>query len=86
MHNINKFSNNVMARQLFLSFGAISLGARRAPTSRRAPSRSWLESRRLAIPELVLENGSGLSRSEHISARSLAQLLLLREPGVAGDA
>jgi D-alanyl-D-alanine carboxypeptidase/D-alanyl-D-alanine-endopeptidase (penicillin-binding protein 4) len=28
------------------------------------------------MPELVLENGAGLSRSERVSARALAQLLL----------
>ena len=35
----------------------------------------WLETQRLNFPELVLENGSGLSRAERISAQSLAELL-----------
>jgi D-alanyl-D-alanine carboxypeptidase/D-alanyl-D-alanine-endopeptidase (penicillin-binding protein 4) len=38
--------------------------------------RRWLERRKLRMPELVLENGSGLSRRERISAGSLARLLI----------
>ncbi|MDB5809766.1 MAG: D-alanyl-D-alanine carboxypeptidase/D-alanyl-D-alanine-endopeptidase [Betaproteobacteria bacterium] len=74
--DINKFSNNVMARQLYLALGAITLGA---PASTEKSARSikqWLTVQRLAMPELALENGSGLSRVERISAKSLAQLLL----------
>jgi D-alanyl-D-alanine carboxypeptidase/D-alanyl-D-alanine-endopeptidase (penicillin-binding protein 4) len=36
----------------------------------------WLTSRRLSFPELVIENGSGLSRNERISAGHLGMLLL----------
>jgi D-alanyl-D-alanine carboxypeptidase/D-alanyl-D-alanine-endopeptidase (penicillin-binding protein 4) len=77
VRDINKFSNNVMARQLFLSLGAIALGAPASNEKSVRAIRQWLESRRLATPELILENGSGLSRAERISARGLAQLLLL---------
>jgi D-alanyl-D-alanine carboxypeptidase/D-alanyl-D-alanine-endopeptidase (penicillin-binding protein 4) len=38
--------------------------------------RQWLAGKGLSFPELVLENGSGLSRNERISAANLAQLLL----------
>ena len=38
--------------------------------------RNWLASRNLDMPELVMENGSGLSRIERISARHLGELLL----------
>ncbi len=76
VRDINKFSNNVMARQLFFSMGAISLGAPASNDKSVRAIRLWLETRRLSMPELVLENGSGLSRIERISARSLAQLLL----------
>jgi D-alanyl-D-alanine carboxypeptidase/D-alanyl-D-alanine-endopeptidase (penicillin-binding protein 4) len=37
--------------------------------------RQWLTFKRIAAPELVLENGSGLSRIERISAASLAAVL-----------
>jgi D-alanyl-D-alanine carboxypeptidase/D-alanyl-D-alanine-endopeptidase (penicillin-binding protein 4) len=77
IRDINKFSNNVMARQLFLTLGTIGAGSpANADKSVRA-IKQWLEVRRLPMPELVLENGSGLSRSERINARGLAQLLLL---------
>jgi D-alanyl-D-alanine carboxypeptidase/D-alanyl-D-alanine-endopeptidase (penicillin-binding protein 4) len=69
IRDINKFSNNVMARQLYLSLGdGSSAGASNA-------MRLWLEKKSLRIPELVLDNGSGLSRTERISAQSLAALL-----------
>ena len=76
VRDINKFSNNVMARQLYLTLGAIMAGA---PASREKSVhtiKQWLASRRLAFPELVLENGSGLSRIERLSAKSLGRLLL----------
>jgi D-alanyl-D-alanine carboxypeptidase/D-alanyl-D-alanine-endopeptidase (penicillin-binding protein 4) len=77
VRDINKFSNNVMARQLYLSFGAIALGAPANNEKSARAIRQWLASRRLAFPELVLENGSGLSRNERLSAKSMAQLLLV---------
>ena len=79
VRDINKFSNNVMARQLYLALGAIALGA---PASQEKGSRSikqWLATRQLAFPELMLENGSGLSRSERINAQNLGQLLLVAQ-------
>jgi D-alanyl-D-alanine carboxypeptidase/D-alanyl-D-alanine-endopeptidase (penicillin-binding protein 4) len=77
VRDINKFSNNVMARQLYLALGAITLGA---PASAEKSARSikqWLTARRLAFSELTLENGSGLSRIERISAKNLGQILLV---------
>lgn len=72
--DINKFSNNVMARQLFLSLG-YSQG--RPATLEAAQQRvvEWLQQRGLRFPEFVIENGSGLSRQERISAESLNRLL-----------
>ncbi len=74
VRDINKFSNNVMARQVFLTIGNDSAPA----TAERARQRitDWLTSRNLHFSELVLDNGSGLSRIERISADSLNRLLL----------
>ena len=74
VRDINKFSNNVMARQVFLTLGNDSAPA----TTERAKQRiaDWLASRNLRFDELVLDNGSGLSRTERISAGSLNRLLL----------
>ncbi|MEI7429935.1 MAG: D-alanyl-D-alanine carboxypeptidase/D-alanyl-D-alanine-endopeptidase, partial [Betaproteobacteria bacterium] len=73
VREINKYSNNVMARQVFLT-----LAAERPATAESARRRikSWLTDKELKLPELVLDNGSGLSRSERISADGLSQLLL----------
>ena len=76
VRDINKYSNNVMARQLFLSLGAIALGAPGSAEKSARAIKQWLDLRQLSFPELVLEYGSGLSRVERLSARNLARLLL----------
>ena len=75
VRDINKFSNNVMARQLFLTLAAELV---RTPADAEAASlaiRQWLTLKGIRAPELVLENGSGLSRNERISAANLAAVL-----------
>ena len=74
IQDINKFSNNVMAQQLFLTLSS-ELGAPgRFEASRLRMSRWWREGFS-AFDAPVLENGSGLSRSERSSAASLTALL-----------
>jgi D-alanyl-D-alanine carboxypeptidase/D-alanyl-D-alanine-endopeptidase (penicillin-binding protein 4) len=75
VRDINKFSNNVMARQLFLSLGADTFGMPGTSEKSARAIQQWLDRKGLAFPELVLENGSGLSRTERISARHLGELL-----------
>ena len=75
VRDINKFSNNVMARQLYLTLGAEGAGAPASAEKSGRVIRQWLAGKGLAFPELVLENGSGLSRNERISARNLGELL-----------
>ncbi|MBI4807605.1 MAG: D-alanyl-D-alanine carboxypeptidase/D-alanyl-D-alanine-endopeptidase [Nitrosomonadales bacterium] len=86
IRDINKFSNNVMARQLFLTLGSASYkpslaaewGMSDVPlnTERSIETvQNWLQRLGLDFPELVLENGAGLSRKERISARHMAQML-----------
>jgi D-alanyl-D-alanine carboxypeptidase/D-alanyl-D-alanine-endopeptidase (penicillin-binding protein 4) len=85
VNDINKFSNNVMARQVFLTLGLERLGK---PASTGASDRvmqAWLKQRGLDFPELVLENGSGLSRNEAISARHLNDLLITARQLPSGD-
>lgn len=73
---VNKYSNNVMARQMLLTLGAEAYGAPATVEKGEAVVREWLAKQGLDFPELVIENGSGLSREERISARHLGQLLL----------
>jgi serine-type D-Ala-D-Ala carboxypeptidase/endopeptidase (penicillin-binding protein 4) len=75
VRDINKFSNNVMARQLYLTLGAEHEGVPADPDKAERAIREWLAAKRLSAPGLVMENGSGLSRRERISAASLGALL-----------
>jgi D-alanyl-D-alanine carboxypeptidase/D-alanyl-D-alanine-endopeptidase (penicillin-binding protein 4) len=75
VRDTNKFSNNVMARHLFLALSAEPKGAGgEAQASARVVS-EWLARRGIDATGLVLENGSGLSRNERSSAATLAALL-----------
>ncbi len=74
IRDINKFSNNTMARQLFLTMGA-SDGQPADIAHGIASVRQWLQQQPLEFPELVMENGAGLSRKARISARHLADVL-----------
>lgn len=75
IRDINKFSNNVMARQLLLTLSAETQG-RPGTTARGAVAvHTTLSAHGLELPSLVIENGSGLSRTERISADGLARLL-----------
>jgi serine-type D-Ala-D-Ala carboxypeptidase/endopeptidase (penicillin-binding protein 4) len=76
IRRINKYSNNLMARQLLLTIAAERTGVPATVEGARKAISDWLLSKRLDMPELVLENGSGLSRIERISARHLGELLL----------
>lgn len=76
VRDINKFSNNVMARQLFLTIGGETRGAPARAEAAASAVKDWVASKKIPAPELVLENGSGLSRNERISAEHLAALLL----------
>ena len=85
VRDINKYSNNVMAQQLFLTLGAqyranaAGTGAAPAPATQdhaRAALRQWWTARvgsSTALPDM--DNGSGLSRDARASAASLARML-----------
>lgn len=75
VRDINKYSNNVMARQLLLTLAARYTGQAATTAGGAEVIKTWLASRGIAMPELVIGNGSGLSRDGRISAGSLARLL-----------
>src|SRR3954466_4463155 len=75
VRDINKFSNNVMARQLYLTIAAELGGAPARPETAAFAIKEFLKRKNIDAPELVIENGSGLSRAERRSAASLAALL-----------
>jgi D-alanyl-D-alanine carboxypeptidase/D-alanyl-D-alanine-endopeptidase (penicillin-binding protein 4) len=75
IRDINKFSNNVMAQQLFLT---LSLNQTPGPASfeaSRGVLQGWWRERFGAQDLPVLDNGSGLSRQERITPHALARML-----------
>ena len=76
VQDINKYSNNVMARQLFLTLALEKMGKPATTMNGELVIQSWLKQNGLIFPGLVIENGSGLSRNEAISAAQMNQLLL----------
>ncbi len=85
---MNKNSNNVLARTLLLDLatdGPDSAGVA-TESAGRAKVLRILAERGLVFPELVLENGAGLSRKARISAEHLAHLLLwMQEKSLYGN-
>lgn len=76
VRDINKLSNNVMARQVFLTLATTEYPPPATTAHSAAVVRHWLRERNIHTPDLALENGSGLSRHERIAAQSLGRLLL----------
>lgn len=76
VRDTNKYSNNVLARHLLLALGATK-SQPASVANGNAVIGDWLKANQLTFPELVIENGSGLSRREQISAQHMAQLLNL---------
>ena len=75
VRDMNKHSNNVMARNLFLALSAErQAGGGDAQASARLV-REWLQSHLVDASDLVIENGSGLSRNERASASLIAAVL-----------
>lgn len=77
IRDINKYSNNTMAQQLFLSLGAQFRNEADGDDAKAAQRvvRQWLAKKGITAPHLVMENGSGLSRAERVSAREMAAML-----------
>ena len=74
IQDINKFSNNVMAQQLFLTLSS-ELGAPGRFEASRLRLSQWWRNAFPGLDEPVLDNGSGLSRTERSTAWALTALL-----------
>ncbi|MEE3293974.1 MAG: D-alanyl-D-alanine carboxypeptidase/D-alanyl-D-alanine-endopeptidase [Pseudomonadota bacterium] len=72
---INKFSNNVMSRNLLLTLAAEHNGASAKPEQGIAVVQRWLNRQGLELEALNMINGAGLSRQARLTARGLADLL-----------
>ena len=71
VRDVNKWSNNVMARQLFLSMANERPAT---PETARVRIDKWLQAKE--VDGTVLDNGTGLSRNERVTAEGLGKLLL----------
>jgi serine-type D-Ala-D-Ala carboxypeptidase/endopeptidase (penicillin-binding protein 4) len=81
---VNKTSDNPLTRMLFLSLGLQAAKADpNKPTAELASAevKRWFGARNIPTEGLVLDNGSGLSRSERITPMQLARVI---QEGLAG--
>jgi serine-type D-Ala-D-Ala carboxypeptidase/endopeptidase (penicillin-binding protein 4) len=83
--DINKYSNNVMARQVLLTLALEKMGKPATTSNGELVIQSWLKQNGLDFPGLVIENGSGLSRNEAISTEQMNQLLFTARNLPVGD-
>jgi D-alanyl-D-alanine carboxypeptidase/D-alanyl-D-alanine-endopeptidase (penicillin-binding protein 4) len=75
VRDINKFSNNTMAQQVFLTLALQQRGVGTVAGAREVLGQ-WAQTRLGdAASGLVVDNGSGLSREQRITARGLGRLL-----------
>lgn len=72
--DINEYSNNVMAQQLFLTLSAAN-GSAGSLAGSTATVQQWWQQRFGRLEAPVLDNGSGLTRTGRISADALAAIL-----------
>ena len=75
VRDINKYSNNVMAQQVFLT---LSLQQGPGPGNNEASRtlvRTWWRDRIGDADQPVMDNGSGLSRQERVTPQGLARML-----------
>jgi D-alanyl-D-alanine carboxypeptidase/D-alanyl-D-alanine-endopeptidase (penicillin-binding protein 4) len=73
---VNKFSSNVMARTLLLTLAAEKAGKPGTTANGQRVIVDFLAERGIAMPGLVIENGSGLSRIARVTAAGLGGVLL----------
>jgi len=72
---MDKYSNNVMTRLVWLTMDRETSQSPANPQRAAQLVQHWFAHLGIATDGLQLENGSGLSRSEHISAAQMGQML-----------
>jgi D-alanyl-D-alanine carboxypeptidase/D-alanyl-D-alanine-endopeptidase (penicillin-binding protein 4) len=75
VRDINKYSNNVMAQQVFLTLGLTQKNRGTFEASRNVLGQWWRDRIGTGEAPPVFDNGSGLSRDERISAAALGKML-----------
>ena len=72
---MNKKSNNVMTRQLFLTLGAEKHSIPGTLEKSRLVIQQWLKNKNINFDNSFIDNGSGLSRKSIISTQLLSDIL-----------
>jgi D-alanyl-D-alanine carboxypeptidase/D-alanyl-D-alanine-endopeptidase (penicillin-binding protein 4) len=84
LRTMNKQSDNAFTRLLFLELGLAGMADDPAATTTELAKRAvlgWMTEHRISTQGVVLDNGSGLSRSERISPQQLALMLKAAQQG-----
>lgn len=79
VRDINKYSNNVMAKQVLLTLAARNVSNIDNITNAEDGAKiikTWLSNKGITASEMVIENGSGLSRIERISPATIGRMLV----------
>ncbi len=72
---INKYSNNVMARQVLYTLSAEVLGEPGTEAGGRKVVADWLQQEGFEFSELAFDNGAGLSRDARMTAADFGAML-----------
>ncbi len=75
VRSTNKFSNNVMSQQLYLTLGAQTYGEPATRGKGEKALKAALESQGVDTDSLIIANGSGLCRQCQVTSQTLMQLL-----------
>ena len=84
LRSMNKQSDNALTRLLFLQLGLAAMAQDTATPTLALARRNveaWFDEQRIDRSGLLLDNGSGLSRSERIAPRTLALVLKAAHAG-----
>jgi D-alanyl-D-alanine carboxypeptidase/D-alanyl-D-alanine-endopeptidase (penicillin-binding protein 4) len=75
VRDMNKFSNNVMARQILLTIATETTHQSANSVQGAQAIGAWLAGKGIDTRGLAIENGAGLSRNERITPRTLGRIL-----------
>lgn len=76
IHDMNKYSNNVMARQILLTMVANVVSVPAHVTDGQTVIQQWLNKQAIPSEQLVVDNGSGLSREARLTPLMLSSVLI----------
>lgn len=75
VRSINKYSNNVMTRMLFLTLGMDAYEKPATTEKSRLAVSKWLQSKQINVDRLVIDNGAGSSRRARATVNHFGDLL-----------